>query len=287
MGCPTVKKAFEDSLNKSTLVTSDKVLVYTAGTIYNVTYGDFATQLGVTGSLTDLSTLSSGAVPLLAGTAPDYNIRGIVGGNGVSAIQNAQGNITINMTAGNAGAAADGLGLIVNPAASTVNWKRIRAGSGIDLTSSANSVTINNTLIGDSKAIAVTSLSATATTTIGTVDTPVVVSGTFSDVVSQQYSVSAGGRITYNQSFTDVVGVSSTILFTAASGTKTITFYIARNGSIITASGVSIAVASTAVESISLNWAVSLDAGDYIEIYVENNTDDVDVSVQKCILRAQ
>ena len=55
MGCPTIKKAFEDSLNKSSLNTSDEFLTYDNGTIYNVTFGDIVTQSGLTGSLTSLN----------------------------------------------------------------------------------------------------------------------------------------------------------------------------------------------------------------------------------------
>lgn len=141
MGCPTVKKAFEDSLKKSEVKNSDEFLVYDHGTVYSVTYGDIAVQLGVTGSL---SSLGSG-VQVLTGTAPNYQIRTIQGGNGVSAQQNISGGITLSANLRNAGNNADGQGIVVSTNVDPVSFRRLKAGAGISLTQTANNITIENT----------------------------------------------------------------------------------------------------------------------------------------------
>lgn len=142
MGCPTIKKAFEDSLNKADINNTDEFLVYDNGTIYNVTFGDMALQMGLTGALTGQN--GGGAVPVLNGTAPDYLIRGIVGGNGISAQLNVSGSITINANLQNAGGASAGQALIVNNAADQIKFRRLKAGSGIQISSNAESLTITN-----------------------------------------------------------------------------------------------------------------------------------------------
>lgn len=150
MSCSTIKKAFEDSLNKSTINNSDEFLLYDNGTIFNTTFGDMATQLGTTGSLTGENGLS--AVPVLTGAAPNYSIRGIVGGNGISAQQNIAGSITINTNLQNSGNGTDGEGLIPNTATDPIRFKRIKAGAGISLQSAANSITIINSLAAEGSA---------------------------------------------------------------------------------------------------------------------------------------
>lgn len=146
MGCPTVKQAFEDALSKSTLNTADELLIYDNGTIYTVTYGTFVTELGATGSLSPDS--DSGSVDILTGTAPNYVLRGLRGGNGVGVQANIFGSITINANLNNKGGAADGERVLDNTTGTTLNFKRILAGNGIGVSSTANSITITNELVG-------------------------------------------------------------------------------------------------------------------------------------------
>jgi len=145
MSCPTVKKAFEDSLNKSNLNNSDKFLVDSNGTIYNVTFGDVVTQAGLTGALTGLN--GGSATPVLKGTAPDYQIRGIVGGAGINVGVNASDSITVSAQLSNSGNTATGAPLIPNPSASTIALRRIAAGQGIDITTESDRLVISNSEI--------------------------------------------------------------------------------------------------------------------------------------------
>lgn len=158
MSCPTIKKAFQDSLNKTTLSNADEILVFDNGTIYNVTYGTFVTELGATGSITGEN--GGSATPVLSGSAPNYTIRGIVGGNGISSQVNAQGSITLDTQIENLGSSQDGLPLIPNTQAAKIGYRRLLAGQGIEIIEDPNSLVIANTEIGvTSKTVIVNDLS--------------------------------------------------------------------------------------------------------------------------------
>ena len=95
--------------------------------------------------------------------------------------------------------------------------------------------------------------------------------------LADQFTITTGGRFTYT-------GVNSTeftamahIIGTCVSSSQTIAFYIAKNGTIITASKTQREFSSTAIGSPSpTEVIVSLDTGDYVEVYIENLTGVID-----------
>lgn len=141
MSCPTIKKAFEDSLNKTTINLTDEFLVYDQGTIYNVTYGTFVNNLGATGSIADGA--NGAGVSILTGIATSYTIRGIQGGNGINTSVSG-GNVVLSQSIAAAGTSNDGLSIIKTASGDTIQYKRIKAGAGIRIDSVTDSLVITN-----------------------------------------------------------------------------------------------------------------------------------------------
>ena len=280
MGCKTIPEQLSEATVKQTVNTTDQMAVVENTTLYNVTVGDFATALGLTGSITSLDT---NATPILVGTAPDYQIRGIRGGNGISAQVNIDGNITLNMNVQNAGATSDGLTLIRNNAVNSIEWKRLKAGIGVTLESETNSIVINadNT----TRPLALASLSAPAVTTITGQDTPVGIEGTFKSDLASAFTVTPDGRATYIGGTTIQASIEATITASSASGTATFTFYAAVNGTVATNSSISRTFGPTDVGNLSLVWAAELSTNDYVDIEVENNSNNVDCQIDKLVFR--
>lgn len=117
------------------------------------------------------------------------------------------------------------------------------------------------------------------TTTIsggdGDAGNPKLVNGSTNWVAahSDQFTVTTGGRFTYDGVTTSEFLVNCNISGTTASGTQTISHYLAKNGTVITASRTQREYASTAVGSPAPCTAiVELSNGDYLELYLENET---------------
>lgn len=92
-----------------------------------------------------------------------------------------------------------------------------------------------------------------------------------------QFTVTTGGRFTYDGINDIEVKVTCGIVGTAASSTHTYAHYIAKNGTAITASKTLREYASTATGSPTPCAVVeTLSSGDYLELYVENTTGTVD-----------
>lgn len=119
----------------------------------------------------------------------------------------------------------------------------------------------------------------TTVTTItgGTGDTgnPTLVNGGTSWLSGQanQFTITTAGRVTYvgntQADFTVSCGIGGTV----SAGTQTVNHYLAKNGTVITASKTQKEYASTAVGSPTpCSTLVELSNGDYIELYVENIT---------------
>ena len=115
-------------------------------------------------------------------------------------------------------------------------------------------------------------------TSISTINTPVIISGTYNEERVSHFSSNSSGRITYvgEKNFVTPIKVGGSVV--AASTNKVITFYIAKNGTVVSNSGISIN--STANQrAFVLMWQLDMAPNDYIEVFVENNTDTTNVTV--------
>jgi len=147
----------------------------------------------------------------------------------------------------------------------------------------------DNDQVQDTMPDGMVSLNSNATATaIAVVNTPVLAAGTFVCERESLFSCTTGGRITYlgERSLTSPVDIVATI--EAASGTnKDITIYAAVNGTVVANSAKSNKVGSGDPKNTTVLWQAELNTNDYIEIFVENNTDTTDLLVIDAILRVR
>jgi hypothetical protein len=143
-----------------------------------------------------------------------------------------------------------------------------------------------NDEIQDTRPDSLLSLSAQTTTVITTVNVATLVLGTFTVISSAQMTATAAGRATYNGERPAALPITANLTIEPISGTgKTISAYLAKNGTKITASRVPITTSATFPENISVVWQDTFVNADYYEILVENNTDALDIVVKSAVLR--
>ena len=140
----------------------------------------------------------------------------------------------------------------------------------------------NNTIIPDTDPSALIFMKDNATaTTISTANTPVLIAGTFTEQEASFFTTTAGGRITYVGDKDRTVSVRATMTAQVAGGAdKKCTYYLAKNGTVITNSGMSDNIKGSAVRNTSLLWRVDVTTNDYLELFVENNADTNDITVE-------
>lgn len=147
----------------------------------------------------------------------------------------------------------------------------------------------DNTPIPDTIADGLLSLTANATATvIATVDTPVLVAGTFVVERISLYTGTTAGRMTYEAERDLVTPIDISVQIEPVSGTnKDITVYLALNGTIITNSGKSVRADSGNPLVLGVIWQLNLSENDFLEIFVENNSDSVNILVDSAAFRAR
>lgn len=137
----------------------------------------------------------------------------------------------------------------------------------------------NITNVPNSVNLAAGSIQGSATVTvISTVDTPVKINATWDDVVKSRFSFNANGTWTYtgNELIVVVAAMICTI-DAAGGGTKTMSVYIAKNGSVVTTAHGRGSGSSEA--QISVVGFITVETGDTIEGFIENNSDNGNLTV--------
>ncbi len=125
-------------------------------------------------------------------------------------------------------------------------------------------------------------ISTVATTVIASANTPVKATGTTTAVNLFRVTSPANNRLTYGGTKTRRFQVTGALTATASSilGTN-FTFSIAKNGVILPESKQKVRIANgTDQVSVVLSCTISMGTTDYIEVWVENNTDGTDVILQ-------
>lgn len=156
------------------------------------------------------------------------------------------------------------------------------------LTEKDNKVlSVGNSIIGDTVPGGLLSLTNNASDTIiSAVDTPTLVVGTWVIEEESQFTGTTGGRLTYNDARNISIDIDVSISVEPASGNgKVIRAYVAKNGTEITSSGQSSTADNGKAGNISLSWRVDTATNDFYEIFVENKTDAIDITVIDCKLR--
>ncbi len=126
-------------------------------------------------------------------------------------------------------------------------------------------------------------LTATATTVIASANMPVKMLGTTTAVNLFRVTSPVSNRLTYTGAKTRrcIVVCSLTSTFTGAGSNKYFSFYIAQNGVILPGSKQQVILKNNTDQGpITVSCMVFLAPNDYIEAWVENNTDGTDMIIQ-------
>lgn len=119
-------------------------------------------------------------------------------------------------------------------------------------------------------------------TVISVVNTPVVVNAGTSWVPHKQnlFTVTTGGRLTFDGAYAQEFLVLATLRGTGASGTQDYSAYIAKNGTVEVPSRAVNSFVSTTDGVLTVMSLVTLSPTDYVELWIENNTNIVDFTVK-------
>lgn len=123
-------------------------------------------------------------------------------------------------------------------------------------------------------------------TIITTINTPVLLSGVWEIIRSSQFIGTTNGRLTYVGGRPIVVPVVLATTAAAVSGVnKDVNFYIGLNGSIIPSSKVKTNLSAGDTKNQSNIWQLEFQPNDFIEGFVENTTDTINILVEDIKLR--
>lgn len=131
-------------------------------------------------------------------------------------------------------------------------------------------------------------ISTPAATSFAAVSTPVKVLGTTSSTNLFRVTSPSNNRLTYGGNKTRSFYVSAALSITQPNSNRYFSFYIAKNGVVVPESRQDVKVVnSTDQVSIPISCRVVLAPGDYIEVWVANQTATTDVTVQTLNLSIQ
>lgn len=144
-----------------------------------------------------------------------------------------------------------------------------------------------NSGVANTRPDALLSMQGNATaTTISAANTPVLTAGTWVDEGSSHYTSTTGGRSTYNGERNFTTPVTARLSIEPSAGTnKTLSAYVAINGTVIADSKSTIQADAGSPQNISVVWQYDFAENDYLEVFVENNTDTTDILVSSAIIR--
>ena len=163
----------------------------------------------------------------------------------------------------------------------TVNFSGAGAAtSGVAYTDN-KALFVNCKGVGNSAEIASYSMSANATVTdIVTQGIPVKVAGTTTASPLVQKFTLSNNRATYTGEISRSFAVSAVASITASAQNLQIGFYVAKNGAVIPSSEMYVTTnQASRAESVAIQSIVDLSNGDYVEVWVENDTNSTDVTV--------
>lgn len=151
--------------------------------------------------------------------------------------------------------------------------------SGVDETSLKADFTGCTSITNTTYAAGYSMQDNSTATTISVAGTAVKIAGTTTANTINQKFTHSDNRLTYVGAKTGVWKIDSPVSFTSGNN-KRIGFYIAKNGTVIPTSEMYRTTSGTsAAASLSVQALVQLSTNDYIELWVENETDTTSVTV--------
>lgn len=249
------------------------------GSNYKISYDNFVANLGVTGSI-----VQSGAVtgaPVLDVDGSVNKIRTIENGSGVLANVSAENGIKLSHNFVND---ATGTPIFLSTTTDSPVFASLVAGNGISITSTDNYVTITQTGVAE---YANVSMHGNSTNTvISSTATPVKVAGTFIVGAEAGYTGDTTGRITHTGNTARHI-INAIISLSVTSGTNhRVSMYIAKNGTVLNDTKTTATTSSGLYRSLATFANLELDDGDYVEIFVRNESTTDDLIVLDAIIGA-
>ena len=246
---------------------------------YKITYANFISGLGVTGTIVQDGAVTGTPVLDVQGTV--NNIRNLEAGAGISLDVSAENGIEIshNFT-------VDSLGepLMQDAGDASPTFVSLVGGAGIEVTTSGNTIEIAST---DAESYAAVSMTGNSTaTTIASTATPVKVAGTFTlGDISTGWTGTTAGRLT-NTAATARHIINAIVTLDVASGSNhKISVYIAKNGTIASVK-MTDTISAGAPRAIATFVNLSLAPNDYVEIFVRNESTTDSVIAVNALLSA-
>ena len=243
------------------------------GTNYRISYDNFVSNLGVTGSIVQTGSVTGTAVLNVDGSV--HKIRNIENGAGIVANVSPQNGVILshNFTAN-----ADGLPILLNTTAASPTIASIVAGSGISV-AAVNEGGIQITSIANEIYAQVSMHDNTTLTTINTINVPVKAAGTFVTNGTSNFTSDTTGRLTYTGATTETVSVSASVSIDVVGVNQKITIYIAKNGTALSAAKINRVFDSGDIGNVGIFYNISMTASDYLEVFVANTTSTNDLTV--------
>jgi len=241
------------------------------GTNYKISYDNFVSNLGVTGSIAAKG--PGTAAPVLTTSGSVNYIRGIEDGPGVVANISANDGIKIQHSFT---ADTTGTPLFLNTTSQNPVVASLVAGDGISLTATSNYITVASTATQTYGQVTIHGNSTA--TAIAATNTPVLVAGTWVVGSVSNFTATTGGRLTYTGAPDYTAGiVVSVTLKPATANNQTLIAHIAKNGTVISEAKISRIVDAASSANVSLSYNVALSTNDYVELYVSNgsSTDNI------------
>ncbi len=145
---------------------------------------------------------------------------------------------------------------------------------------------LGNGSVPDTFPDALVAMVSNATVTTLSVGVPTLIAGTLIVERESHFTATAAGRATYNGERDLTTPIDISVVIDPVSGTnKTIRAYVALNGSAIINSGIAVNISAGDPKQISVPWQLTLTNGDFVETFIENETDSVDCTAIDATLR--
>ena len=263
---------------KSTVDAGSYMDYFVNGTNYKISYDNFVSGLGVTGSI--VTTGSGTGTPVLEIDGTTNKIRNITDGSGIiTAIDAVDGvEIAHNFT-------VDSIGepIMQTSTASSPTFVSIVGGDGINVTTTGTQINIASAELGHYATVTMQGNSDESV--IATAGTPVKVAGTFVVGDVSGFTADTTGKITETESGTTRHVINAILSMTAASGTNhQCSIYIALNGSVIATTRMTNTITAGLSRSMATFANIELTTNDYIEIYVSNDSTTDNLIVSRAVL---
>jgi hypothetical protein len=247
---------------------------------YKITYANFISGLGVTGTIVQDGAVTGTPVLDVSGTV--NSIRNLENGSGITASVSAENGVTLahNFTINSTGSP-----LMLNSTALSPTFVSLVAGTGITLTAASDTITITNAPAAAQVRGQVYMQGNTTATVIASTATPVLVAGTWTVDLSTNATCTTAGRITYTGATTQILKINAALSLDPASGSnQDLQVYLYKNGSAIAGSRMEAKINTNEHKEVSLVYQISMAINDYIEIYVQNSTATNNITVSRAVL---